>query len=238
MNENIIHSIFSKHYMLSPAIWIAISLLITFISVFFAMKSQKKKLSSICNQIGAKIIHLGFWKGYRGYILKGRWNIYFSFFYNNGDKKNHLIMYSIFDSFDAKDFTLTRKNLFALIFGSKNLQTGEPKIDNNFIASSKEITVVNTLLSDRAMKGIFITFTDKYTGPFSLSVKKRVTSVGLNLKGGKRALCIDIPDIKERNPEAIKDMVELTALTLERLSRMGILSSALSLEGDFSEVTL
>ena len=182
--------------------------------------SRKEIWRSLSEQINARYVDGGFWKGDKVQADHGDWTVTLDT-YTVSTGKTHAVytrMRAPFVNPGGFRFTVYRKSIFSGIgklMGMQDIEIGEPMFDHDFIIKSNSDSRVRALLASSRIRELIAA-----QKSISFAVKDDEGWFGPKFPEGVDELYFQVNGVI-KDVERLKQLYELFAETLDRLCEMG-----------------
>jgi len=178
--------------------------------------SKKEIWSKIAYDIGGRFKEGGFWERSHISYRHDNWEIVLDTFSRNSGKhsKTYTRMRAPFANRDGLYFKIYRESFFAGVgkyFGMQDLEIGDDFFDEHFIIKGNSEQQIARLLKDDDLKALI-----ERHDQIHFSIRDDEGFFGSKYPDGVEELYFECRGTI-KNPERLKDMFDLFALTLERL---------------------
>jgi hypothetical protein len=182
--------------------------------------SKKEVWRQLSEEIGAKFVEGGFWKGDKVEVTHGQWTVTLDTFAVSTGKVTivYTRMRAPYINPNAFRFTIYRRNFCSDIgkwFGMQDIEIGEEAFDRDFIIKATDESQVRSLLTNQKIRDLIAQQRE-----IQFSVKDDEGWFGSQFPEGVDELHFTVTGVI-KDIERLKLLYELFAETLDELCRTG-----------------
>jgi hypothetical protein len=182
--------------------------------------SKDEVWRQLCQEIGAKFVEGGTWKGNKVQSSVGPWTVTLdTYMVSNGKSSTtYTRMRAPYTNTEGFRFTIYRKSIFSglgKILGMQDIEVGDPEFDEAFIIQGNNEPRVQHLFADRALRALV-----QAQPALMLTVKDSEGWFGPKFPDNVDELHFQVIGVL-KDIERLKSLFDLFAAVLEQLCKIG-----------------
>jgi hypothetical protein len=181
--------------------------------------SKEEIWEQLCQEIGAEVVHGGFWKGTKVQAHVGPWTIVLDTFTESEDKGTYTRMRAPFLNPVGFRFVIYRKGPLSGVgkfFGMQDIEVGSPDFDEAFIIQGNDEGNVRELLANPNIRQLI-----DAQPKIRLEVKDNEGWFGPRFPEDADELLLRVPGVIKDVPR-LKSLFDLFAAVLEQLCKLRV----------------